>query len=94
MAAAKDDAVNPRHYADFGIHSAVYIIRVWNRLRAAAGVEPVSFNVGNALKYIQRAGFKPGEAELVDLKKAVWYLNNRIHELDPTNEPDPAGIDR
>ena len=84
-----DEKVNPKHYSDFGDHSAIHIIRVWNRIRKAAGVELVGFNVGNALKYIQRAGFKPGEAEVVDLKKAIWYLKNRIHEIDPTEE-DPA----
>ena len=84
-----DAVVNPKHYSDFGQHSSVIIIRAWNRIRKAAGVEPVSFSVGNALKYIQRAGFKPGAEEIVDLKKALWYLRARVHELDPT-EPDPA----
>lgn len=86
---AVDDPVNPKHYASFGKFSAVTIIRVWNIVRKAMGVEPVDFCVGNALKYMQRAGLKPGEAEVQDLKKAAWYLNSRIHELD-SNEPDPA----
>lgn len=89
MATKKDDPVNPKHYADFGDHSAIIIIRVWNRIRKAAGVPPVSFCIGNALKYIQRAGFKPGEEEVQDIKKAIWYLRSHIHELDPS-EPDPA----
>jgi hypothetical protein len=87
----KDDAVNPRHYAGLGWYSATAIIRKWNEHRASIGVEPVSFDVGNALKYIQRAGTKLGQSEAVDLKKAVWYLQERIHVLDP-NEPDPAGL--
>lgn len=88
-----DDKVNPKHYASWAEYSAVVIIRRWNKVRAAMGLEPVSFNVGNAIKYIQRAGTKPGESEVVDLKKAVWYLQNRIHELDPAGEPDPAKVD-
>lgn len=84
-----DEKVNPKHYADLGKYSAVHIIRVWNDFRRIVGGELVGFNVGNALKYIQRAGLKPGEAEIVDLKKAIWYLKNRIHEIDP-NEEDPA----
>jgi len=84
-----DEAVNPKHYSDFGDYSAVIIIRVWDKIRKAAGVEPISFAVGNAIKYIQRAGFKPGEEEVRDLKKSIWYLQSRIHEIDPT-EPDPA----
>lgn len=85
----KDDAVNPKHYAALGDHSATLIIRAWDRYRKAIGVEPVSFDLGNALKYMQRAGTKPGESEVTDLKKAVWYLQERIHVLDPL-EPDPA----
>lgn len=86
---SNDDKVNPKHYSGFGDYSAVIIIRVWDKIRKSAGVEPVSFCVGNALKYMQRAGFKPGEQEVIDLKKAIWYLQSRVHELDPS-EPDPA----
>jgi len=86
-----DDQVNPKHYSDFGDWSATIIIRKWNEIRKAAGVEPVSFDVGNALKYMQRAGFKPGAQEVIDLKKAIWYMQERVHILDPS-EPDPAEV--
>lgn len=86
---ARDAKVNPKHYSSFGLYSAVHIIRAWNAIRKLAGLGPVDFNVGNALKYMQRAGFKPGEDEIVDLKKAIWYLKNRVHDLDPAEE-DPA----
>lgn len=36
----------------------------------------MSFNLGNALKYIWRADLK-GNAE-EDLRKAVWYLNQEL----------------
>lgn len=90
MAKEKDEAVNPQHYASLGEYAAVIIIRAWSKWRISLGLEPVSFNTGNAVKYIQRAGTKPGETEVRDLKKAIWYLTSRIHELDPENEPDPA----
>lgn len=90
MTEPKADPVNPQHYASWGDYAAVIIIRMWNKIRAAKDLEPVSFNLGNALKYMQRAGTKPGESEVTDLKKAVWYLRSRVHELDPDNEPDPA----
>ena len=35
----------------------------------------------NALKYISRAGNKPGSDEVEDLEKAVWYLERRIKLL-------------
>lgn len=75
-----DDPVNPSHYKDLGEFSAVHVIPKWG----------LGFEAGTAVKYIQRAGTKPGEPEIRDLKKAIWYLLRKIHLLDPDNEPDPA----
>jgi hypothetical protein len=79
MANQKDDPINPNHYKRLGDFSAIHVLVKWN----------LGFELGNALKYIQRAGTKPGASEVDDLKKAVWYINRKIHLLDP-NEPDPA----
>lgn len=38
--------------------------------------EHFSFNIGNAIKYIWRAGLK-GDA-IEDLEKAVWYIAREI----------------
>ena len=43
----------------------------------------MNFNLGNATKYIWRAGLK-GEG-IQDLKKAVFYLNDEIKRLEETN---------
>lgn len=39
-------------------------------------VEHMGFNLGNAVKYIWRAGLKGDSLE--DLKKAKWYLDREI----------------
>lgn len=41
------------------------------------------FSVGNAMKYLWRAGLKDPspEKEIEDLKKAIWYLEDRIKQL-------------
>jgi len=39
----------------------------------------MNFNVGNAVKYLWRAGSK-GDA-LEDLKKARWYVDREIQRL-------------
>lgn len=39
----------------------------------------LDFSRGNALKYLLRAGSKPGEDKTDDLLKAIWYL---VYELD------------
>lgn len=62
------DSVNhPPHYggAD-NPYEAIKVIEAWG----------LGFNLGNAMKYIARAG-KKGDA-LEDLKKARWYLDREI----------------
>ena len=39
------------------------------------------FAIGNAFKYLWRAGLKDKESEIEDLKKAIWYINDRIKQL-------------
>lgn len=45
------------------------------------------FDLGNAIKYIWRAGSKPEmgmtdvDKEIEDLEKAIWYINDRIEYL-------------
>lgn len=40
--------------------------------------EHMTFNVGNAMKYLWRADHKNG---LDDLRKAAWYVNREIERL-------------
>ena len=46
------------------------------------------FCVGNAIKYLWRAGLKKDasmedrQKEIEDLKKAVWYINDKIKQLE------------
>lgn len=40
----------------------------------------LGYNLGNAIKYILRAGKKDDRA--VDLKKAVWYLEREIKNAE------------
>jgi hypothetical protein len=46
--------------------------------------EHMNFCLGNALKYIWRAGLKQNEVE--DLKKAVWYINREIERIENGKE--------
>lgn len=64
------DPVNhPEHYRGNGIES-IQVIEAFN----------LGFCLGNAIKYILRAG-KKGDA-MQDLRKAVWYLNREIEHLE------------
>ena len=61
------DLVNhPSHYEEQSI-----------RLEPIDFCERLPFCEGNAIKYCFRAGHKEGASELLDLKKAQWYLNRR-----------------
>jgi len=44
-------------------------------------VEHMTFNLGNAVKYIWRADHK-GETPIEDLRKARWYLEREIAKLE------------
>lgn len=50
--------------------------------------EPYNFCVGNAIKYLWRAGLKqdadktPLDKEIEDCKKAVWYITRHINNLE------------
>lgn len=61
------DMVNhPAHYEEQSI-----------KLEPIDFCERLPFCEGNAIKYCFRAGHKEGASELLDLKKAQWYLNRR-----------------
>lgn len=72
------DMVNhPAHYTAGGIECI-------DALKAATvGLEGIqAVCTANAIKYLWRWKFKNG-AE--DLKKAIWYINRLIEELDQSN---------
>lgn len=67
-----NEAVNhPDHYGGKdNPYEAIKVIEAWN----------LGFNLGNTAKYISRAGKKARRIE--DLKKARWYLDREISNLE------------
>ncbi len=53
-----------------------------------SGVEAIqitrhrNFNIGNAFKYLWRAGLKNEETHIEDLKKAIFYIQDEINRLE------------
>lgn len=39
------------------------------------------FSIGNAIKYLWRAGLKDSDNEIQDLEKAAWYIQDKIKQL-------------
>ena len=69
----------------------------YNWLKNKCGIEVIDitrhldFDLGNAIKYILRAGKKPivtennvdfNKAAIQDLNKAIWYINDKIKMLE------------
>ena len=48
-------------------------INVWDFIRQ----QGLNFHLGNAIKYICRAGYK--DSKIQDLEKAIHYLENELH---------------
>lgn len=70
----EDEVNHPAHYGGGNDpYEAIKVIQAWE----------LGFELGNCVKYICRAGKKPGVAEVVDLRKARWYLTSKIDQLDP-----------
>lgn len=45
-----------------------------------------NFNIGNAIKYLWRAGLKDETKHIEDLKKAIFYINDEITRLTLSKE--------
>lgn len=78
-----NDVVNhPAHYGgEDNPYEAIKVIEAWG----------LGFCLGNAVKYISRAGKKDPAKEVEDLRKEVWYLNREIIRLTGEN-PNAALI--
>jgi hypothetical protein len=64
------EAVNhPPHYTQ-GKYETIEVIEDWN----------LGFHLGNAVKYISRAGHKQNAAQ--DIKKAIWYLERWLEKTE------------
>lgn len=67
-----NDAVNhPNHYTDGGIETIDFI-----------EAKKLPYHLGNAVKYISRAGKKDQNKTIEDLQKAVWYIERYIKVLE------------
>lgn len=72
LSAVRPDNVNhPAHYKVGGIETIDFI-----------EAKSLTYNLGNVVKYITRAGVKDETKHLEDLKKGAWYLAREISNLE------------
>jgi hypothetical protein len=69
----QDPVDHPSHYQGKGLE-AITVIEAFG----------LGFSLGNTIKYILRAEHKGNK--LQDLKKALWYLNREIEELEKSSK--------
>lgn len=72
-----DPVDHPSHYTDGQIETIEFIED-----------KKLDFCLGNAVKYISRAGKKDPTKEVEDLKKAIWYVERRIKQINGGVEND------
>ena len=64
---------HPEHYGgEDNTYEVIKVIESWN----------LDFHLGNAVKYILRAAKKGEDKELEDLKKSLWYIERKIHNIE------------
>ena len=68
-----NDVYHPKHYTEHP--SGVECVQI---------AEEFNFNLGNAIKYIWRAGLKTPDP-IKDLEKAAWYIRREITRLNAKN---------
>lgn len=74
MSAQHDEVNHPSHYTEHP--SGVECITITRHM---------NFNLGNAIKYIWRAGLKGATEQ--DLAKAIWYLNDELKRISCPTSP-------
>ncbi len=66
----REQVNHPNHYGGKeNVYEAIKVIEAWN----------LDFHLGNAVKYISRAGKK--DSIIQDLEKAKWYIERKIENL-------------
>lgn len=69
---------HPAHYGgEDNPYEAIKVIEAWD----------LGFCLGNAVKYIARAGKKEPAKKIEDLQKAAWYINREIERLKRQENP-------
>lgn len=71
-----DPVSSPSHYCDGRKYEPRKVIRDWG----------LNFNLGNAVKYLSRAGRKEGSSFEEDLKKAKQYIEFELEAITENNE--------
>jgi hypothetical protein len=68
----KEQVVHPNHYGGDTVYETIKVLAAWQ----------LGFLLGNAVKYLSRAGKKDPAKLLEDLRKGRWYLDEAIKRVE------------
>ena len=71
MTTQHDEINHPSHYMSKTGLEAIEVIEAFE----------LDYNLGNAVKYILRAGKKRKAKKEIDIKKAMWYLERELKNI-------------
>lgn len=74
-----DGACVPGHPAETSVNHPPHYTAHPSGIECIQVTEHMNFNLGNAVKYIWRAGLKAATVE--DLEKAKWYIEREISRV-------------
>lgn len=77
-----DNVNHPKHYTDGRKYEPIEVIEDWK----------LDFCLGNAVKYISRAGRKDETKTIEDLEKAKWYIDREIRNLKFKQKEESYGF--
>lgn len=84
-----NDPVNhPAHYTN----SDAVCSECGTQIECIDVTQHMTFCLGNAVKYIWRAGLKDEDTTIQDLAKAVWYIQREIQRLEEEQPDEPEGF--
>ena len=63
---------HPKYYGGDTVYEHVKVVKAWG----------LDYLLGNATKYLCRAGKKSKDTAVEDLKKAIWYIECKIKDLE------------
>jgi hypothetical protein len=69
------EATDPAHYKLLD-PEPIDVVTAWN----------LHYDIGSALKYLARAGNKPGTDAVTDYRKAIKFIEHRIETLEATRD--------
>lgn len=79
MSKSKAKVNHPKHYGGDTTYEVIKVLEAW---KLGPRTPTSGFNLGNAIKYIARAGVTDSDQHddkyIEDLRKARWYLQREI----------------